>query len=170
MIFGSRSTELLLEIGQCAVLPIHLFDFEFSKALKDCSVLHNRYVVECDVCDRDIVHSHADTRPPDSQSRHRHELPLSEMEEQQIAEQRRWNRLAIDQLNFLPVLHQSELQLPGLFPALDSIAQGDSSVCQVILGSVVVSRGQPPSWNRGAGELGQTEMVTDSQFDFPLDR
>jgi hypothetical protein len=33
MILGSRSTELPFEIGQCAVLSIDLFDFEFSKAL-----------------------------------------------------------------------------------------------------------------------------------------
>ena len=170
MIFGSRSTELPFEVGQCAVLPIHLFDFEFSKALKDRSVLHDRHVVERDVCDRGMVHSHANARPPDSQGRHRHEFPLSEMEKEQIAEHRRWNRLAIDQLNFLSVLHQSEFQLPGLFPALDSMAQGDPSVGQVILGGVVVGRGQPASWKRGAGELGQTEMVTDSQFDFTLDR
>src|SRR5262249_11336146 len=108
MIFGSCSTELPFEIRQCVVLPIHLFDFEFSKALKDRSVLHDRHMVKRDVCDRDIVHSHADARPPDSQSRHRRELSLPEMEEQEIAEQWRWSRLAIDQLNFLAILHQSE--------------------------------------------------------------
>ena len=63
MIFGSRSTELPFEVGQCAVLPIHLFDFEFSKALKDRSVLHDRHVVERDVCDRGMVHV-ARERPP----------------------------------------------------------------------------------------------------------
>ena len=46
MIFGSRSTELPFEVEQRAVLPIHLFDFEFSKALQDRSVLYDRHVVE----------------------------------------------------------------------------------------------------------------------------
>src|SRR4029077_11940253 len=128
MIFGSRSTELPFEVWQRAVLPIHLFDFEFAKTLKDGSVLDDRNVVERDVCDRNIVHAHTDARSPDSQGRHRHERSLSKVEEQQIAEHRRWSRLAIYQLNFLAVLHQSEFQLPGLFPALDSMAQGDSSV------------------------------------------
>src|SRR5713226_4252449 len=119
MIFGSRSTELPFEVGQWAVLPIYLFDFEFSKALKYRSVLHDGHVVERDVCDRGIVHAHADARAPDAQDRHRHELPLSEMEEKQIVERCRWNRPAIDHLDFLAVLHQREFQLPGLFPALD---------------------------------------------------
>ena len=79
MIFGSRSTELPFEVGQCAVLPVHLFDFEFAKALKDRSVLHDGYVVERDVRDRGMVHVHTDAGSPDSQGRHRHELPLSEM-------------------------------------------------------------------------------------------
>jgi hypothetical protein len=170
MIFGSRSTELPFEVGQCAILPIHLFDFQFAKALKDRSVLHDRYVVERDVCDRDIVHSHADARPPDSQGRHRHEVPLSEMEKEQIAEQCRWNRLTTNQLNLLPVLHQSEFQLPGLFPPLDSMAQGDPSVGQVVLGSVVVGRGQQASWKWDARERGQAEMIINRQFDFTFDR
>jgi hypothetical protein len=138
MIFGSRSTELPFEVGQCAVHPVYLFDFEFTKALKDRSVLHDGHMVKRDVCDRDIVHAHPDTSPPDSQGGHRHEWSLSEMEEQQIAEQCWWHRLAIDQLNFLPVLHQSEFQLPGLFSALDPMAQSDPSVGQVMLGRVVV--------------------------------
>jgi hypothetical protein len=169
MIFSSRPTELPFEIRQCVVLPIHLFDFQFSKALKDRSVLHDGHMVERDVCDRAIVHAHADARPPDSQGRYRHEWPLSEMEEQQIAEQWWWSRLAIDQLNFLAILHQGEFQLPGLFPALDPMAQSDPSVGQVILSGVVVGRGQPASWKRGAGELGETETVTDSQLDFTFD-
>ncbi len=41
MIAGSRSTELPFEVWHGAVLPIHLFDFEFSKALKDRSILHD---------------------------------------------------------------------------------------------------------------------------------
>ena len=60
------------------------------------------------------------------------------MEKEQIAKHCRWNRPAIDHLNFLPVLHQREFQLPGLFPALDSMAEGDPCVGQVVLGSVVV--------------------------------
>jgi hypothetical protein len=108
MIFGSRSTELPLEIWQCAIQSVYLFDFEFSKALKDRSVLHDGHMVKRDVCDRDIVHPRADARPPDSQGGHRRELSLPEKEEQQIAEEWRWNRLAIDQLNFLAILHQSE--------------------------------------------------------------
>ena len=71
---------------------------------------------------------------------------------EQIAEHRRWNGLAIDQLNFLTVLHQSEFQLPGLFPALDSMAEGDPSMGQVVLGGVIVGRGQQPSRQRSAGE------------------
>ena len=67
-----------------------------------------------------------------------HEPPPSEMEKEQIAKRCRWNRPAIDHLNFLPVLHQREFQLPGLFPALDSMAEGDPSVGQVVLGGVVV--------------------------------
>ena len=169
MIFGSGSTELPFEVGQCAVLPIHLFDFEFSKGLNHCSVFHDRHLVERDVCDRGIVHAHTDSRPPDSQGRHRHEWPLSDMKNEQIAEDCWGSRLAIDQLNFLPVLQQREFHLPGLFPAFDSMAKGDSSVGQVILRGVVVGRGQPPSRNRGAGELRQTETVTDSQLDFTLD-
>jgi hypothetical protein len=169
MIFGSRSTELPFKVGQCTVHPVYLFDFDFAKTLKNRSVLHDGYVVERDVCDRDIIHSHANTRPPDPQGRHRHQLALSEMKEQEIAEQCRWSRLAIAQLDFLTVLHQSEFQLPGLFPALDSMAQSDSSVGQVILGGVVIGRGQPPSWKRGAGEFRQTETVTDRQLDFALD-
>ena len=62
MIVGSRSTELAFEVGQCTVLPVQLFDFEFAKALKDRSVLHDRHVVERDVCDRDIVNPHVDAR------------------------------------------------------------------------------------------------------------
>src|SRR6185295_9068106 len=58
MIFGSRSTELPFEVGQCTVLPVYLLDFEFAKALKDRSILHDRHMVERDVCDRDIVHAH----------------------------------------------------------------------------------------------------------------
>ena len=110
MIFSSGSTELPFEVGQCAVLPIHLFDFEFSKALKHCSVLHDRHVVERDVCNRDIVHAHADAHAPDPQGRNRHEPPPSEMEKEQVAECCWWNRLAICHLNFLPVLHQREFQ------------------------------------------------------------
>ena len=98
-------------------------------------------MVERDVCDRDIVPAHPDARPPNAQGRHRHELLLSEMEKEQIVERCRWNRLAIDHLNFLPVLHQREFQLPGLFPALDSMAEGDPSVGQVVLGGVIVGRG-----------------------------
>ena len=96
--------------------------------------------------------SHANARPPDPQGRHRHELPPSEMEKQQIAERCGWSRLAIDQLNFLPILHQREFQLPGLFPALDSMAEGDPRVGQVVLGGVVVGRGQQASRKRGAGQ------------------
>ena len=45
MIFGSRSTELPFEVGQCAILPIHLFDFQFAKALKDRSDARTDYEV-----------------------------------------------------------------------------------------------------------------------------
>src|SRR5512141_2345729 len=86
MISGSCSTELPFDVGQCAVLSIHLFDFEFSKALKDRSLLHDGHVVERDVCDRGVVHAHTDARPLDSQGRYRQELALSEMEKEQIAE------------------------------------------------------------------------------------
>ena len=86
MIFGSRSTELLFEVRQAAVLPIHLFDFEFSKALKHRSVLHDRHMVERDICDRGIVYAHADARAPNPQGRDRHEPTPSEMEKEQFAE------------------------------------------------------------------------------------
>ncbi len=82
MILGTRVTELLFEVGQYAVLPIHVFDFEFSKALKHGSVFHNRYVIERDICDSDIVRVHPDTRPPDPQGCHRFEPPLSEVEKE----------------------------------------------------------------------------------------
>ena len=170
MIFSSRSTELPFEVGQRAVLPIHLFDFELSKSLEHRSVLHDRHLVECDVCDRSMVHAHADARAPDSQGRHRHEPPPSEMKKKQIAERCRWNRLAIDHLNFLPVLHQGEFQLPGLFSALDSMAKGDPRVGQVVLGSIVVGRGQQTSRQKDAGKRGQAEIGIDGQFDFTLDR
>ena len=168
MIFGSRLTELPFKVGERAFLPVHLFDFEFSKALKGRSVLHDRHVVERDICDRGMIYAHTDTCPPDSQSCDRHEFSLSEREKEQVAEDCRWNRLAIDQLNFLPVLHQREFQLPGLFPALNSMAEGDSRMGQVVLGGVVIGRGQQTAWKRDAGELGQTEMVIDRQFDFTL--
>jgi hypothetical protein len=138
MIFSSGSTELPFEVGQCAVLPIHLFDFEFSKTLKDRSVFHDRHLVERDICDGRMVHAHTDSRPPDSQGCHRHEWPLSDMKKKKISERSRWNRLVIDQLNFLTVLHQREFQLPGLLPALDSMAEGNPSMGQVVLGSIVV--------------------------------
>jgi hypothetical protein len=92
------------------------------------------------------------------------------MEKEQIAKRCRWNGLVIDQLNFLPVLHQREFQLPGPFPGLDSMAEGDPRVGQVVLGAVVVGRDKQPSRQWGAGELGQAEMVIDRQFDFTLDR
>ena len=85
MIFGSRSTELPLEVGQCALLSVHLFDFEFSKAQKYRAVLYDCHVVERDVCDRGMVHAHADARAPDPQGRDRHEPPPSEMEKEQVA-------------------------------------------------------------------------------------
>ena len=170
MIAGSRSTELPLEVGQCAILPVHLFDFEFSKALKHRAVPYDCHVVERDVRDRGMVHAHADTRAPDPQGRDGHEPPPSKMEKEQIAERCRWNGLAIDQLNFLPVLHQREFQLPGLFPALDSVAEGDPRVGQVVLGAVVIGRGKQPSWQRDAGKKGQAEMVIDGQLDLALDR
>jgi hypothetical protein len=66
MIFGSRSTELLLEIGQCAISSVHLFDFKFSKALDCLSVFHDGDMVEHDVCDRDMVYAYPHTGPPDS--------------------------------------------------------------------------------------------------------
>jgi hypothetical protein len=92
------------------------------------------------------------------------------MEKKQIAEPRWWNRPAIDQLNFLPVLHQREFQLPGLFPTLDSMAEGDPRVGQVILGGVIIDRGQQTSRQGNAWKRGQAEMVIDRQFDFTLDR
>ena len=67
MIFGSRSTELPFKIWQGAVRPIHLLDFEFSKVLKHRSVLHDRHVVERDVCDRIMVQAHANACSPDPQ-------------------------------------------------------------------------------------------------------
>jgi len=82
MIFGSRSTELPFEVEQCTVLPIHLFDFKFSKPLKYRSVLHDGHVVERDVCDIDLIRAHADARPPDTQGRHRQESSPSEMEKE----------------------------------------------------------------------------------------
>jgi hypothetical protein len=170
MIFGSGSTELPFEVRQCAVLPIHLFDFEFSKTLRDRSVFHDRHVVERDICDGGMVRAYADSRTPDSQGCHRHEWPLSDMKKKQIAEDCWGSRLAIDQLNFLPVLHEREFQLPGLFPALNSMAKGDPSMGQVVLGGVIVGRGQQTSWKRGAGKMGQTEVVTDRQFDLTLYR
>ena len=169
MIAGSRLTELPFKVWERAVLPVHLFDFEFSEALKGRSVLHDRHVVERDLCDRGMVYAHTDTCPPDSQSRDRHKLPLSEGEKKQVAKDCRWNRLAIDQLNFLPVLHQREFQLPGLFPTLNSMAEGNSRMGQVVLEGVVIGRGQQTSRKRDAGEFGQTEMVIDRQFDFTFD-
>src|SRR5467141_4926166 len=127
-------------------------------------------MVERDVCNWGIVHVHANTRAPDPQGCDRRKPPSSEMEKEQIAKGCGWNRPAIDHLNFLPVLHQREFQLPGLFPALDSMAEGDPNMGQVVLGGVIVGRDQQTSWKRGAGELGQTEMVTDSQLDFTFDR
>jgi hypothetical protein len=87
-----------------------------------------------------MVHAHTDAGSPDSQGRDRHEFSLSEREKEQIVEHRWWMRLAIDQLNFLPILHQGKFQLPGLFPALNSMAEGDSRMGQVVLGGVVISR------------------------------
>jgi hypothetical protein len=138
MILGSRSAELLLELGQCAVLSIDLLDFKFSKTLKDRSVLYDGHLIERDVCDRGMVYVHTNAGPPDPQGCHRHEFPLSEMEQEQIPEYGRWNSPAIDQFNFLPVLHQWELQLPGLFPTLDSMADGDPGMSEVVLGSIEV--------------------------------
>ena len=82
MIFGSRSTELSFEFGQRAVLPIYLFDFQFSEALEDRSVLQDGHLIERDICDRGMVYAHTDTGPPDSQGRDRHKLPLSEVEKE----------------------------------------------------------------------------------------
>src|SRR6185436_20921795 len=64
MIFGARSTEQLFKVRQCTVIPMHLFNFKFSKPPKHRSILDNRHVIECDVCDRNVVHAHADTGPP----------------------------------------------------------------------------------------------------------
>jgi hypothetical protein len=133
MIGGACSTELPFKVRQRTVLPIDPFDFEFSKALKHRSVLYDGHLVERDIGDRGMVHTHTDAGPPDSQGRDRHKLPLSEVEKEQIAKDCRWNRLAIDQLNFLPVLHQRELQLPGLFPALDSMAKCHPCAGQIVL-------------------------------------
>ena len=121
MIGSSRSTELPFDVRQRAVLPIDPFDLEFPKALKHRSVLYDGHLVERDICDGGMVHAHTDAGSPDSQGRDWHELPLSKREKEQIAKHRWWKRLAIDQLNFLPVLHQGKFQLPGLFPALDSM-------------------------------------------------
>jgi hypothetical protein len=161
MIAGSRSTKLPFELGECARRPIHLFDFEFSKALKDRSTFHDGHVINRHVCDRGMAHAHTDAGTPDSQGGHRHELSRSERKKERIAEDGRWSRLSIDQLNFLPVLHQREFQLPGLFPALGSMAEGNPSMGQVVLGGVVIGRGQPSSWNRGARKCRQTKMVID---------
>src|SRR5262245_22741301 len=128
MIAGSRMTEQPFEVGQGGVLPIYLFDFEFSKALKDRPILHDGHVVECDLCNRGMVSAHTNTCSPDTQGRYRHEVPVSEMENEQITEHCRRHRMAIDQLKFLPVLHQRELQLPSLFSALDPMTQGDPSM------------------------------------------
>jgi hypothetical protein len=138
MIFGARSTELLFKVWQRALISIHLLNFKFSKSPKHCSVLYNRHVIECDVCDRGIVDAQADTCTPDSQGRHRHEPPSPEMEKEQIAERGRWTRLAIDEFNFLPVLQEGKFQLPSLFPAFDSMTESDPRLSQVVLGSIVV--------------------------------
>ena len=169
MILGSRSKELPFEIGQCAVFSVYLFDFKFSKVLKHRSVLHDGYLVERDVCDGGTVYVHTNAGSPDSHGRHRHEFSLSEMEQEQIAEQcwRKWP--VIDQFNFLPVIHQREFQLPSLFPTFDSMSEGDPSMGQVVLGRIVVRRSQQASWNCGAGEFGQMKMVINRQFDFTLD-
>ena len=95
-------------------------------------------VVERDIGDRGMVHAHTDTGPPDSQGRHGQELPLSEREKEQVAERGWWSSLAIDQLNFLPVFHERQFQLPGLFPALDSMAEGNPRMGQVVLRGIVV--------------------------------
>jgi hypothetical protein len=138
MILGSRSAELPFEVGQCAVLSIDLLDFKFSKTLNDRSILYDGHLVERDVCDRGTVYVDMNAGPPDSQGCHRHELSLSEMEQEQIAEQYRWKWLAIDQFHFLSVLRQREFQLPGLFATLDSMAEGDPSMGEVVLGSIEV--------------------------------
>jgi hypothetical protein len=169
MILGSRSAELLFEIWQCAVLAVHLLDFKFSKALKHRSVLHDGHLVERDVGDRGTVYVHMNAGPPDSQGRHRHEFPLSKMEQEQIAKQCRWKWPAIDQFNFLPIIHQREFQLPSLFPTLDSMAKGDPRMGQIVPGSIEVGRDQQASWNCCAREFGETKSVIDRQFDFTLD-
>jgi hypothetical protein len=64
MIFGTRSTELLLKVWQRAVIPIHLFDLQFAKTMKHRSILEDRHVIECDVCERNIVPAYANTGPP----------------------------------------------------------------------------------------------------------
>jgi hypothetical protein len=138
MILGSRSAELPFEVWQCAVLAVHLLDFKLSKALKHRSVLHDGHLVERDVCDRGTVYVHMNAGPPDSQGRHRQEFPLSEMEQEQIAEQCRWKWPVIDQFNFLPIIYQWEFQLPGLLPTLDSMAESDPSMGEVVLGSIEV--------------------------------
>jgi hypothetical protein len=138
MILGSRSTELPFEVGQCAVLAVHLLDFKFSKALKHRSVLHDGHLVERDVCDRGTVYVDMNACPPDSQGRYRHEFPLSEMEQKQIAKQCWWKWPAIDQFHFLPVLRQREFQLPGLFPMFDSMAKGDPCMGKIVSGGIEV--------------------------------
>jgi hypothetical protein len=133
MIFGARSTELLFKVWQRAVISIHLFNLELSKTVRHRSILEDRHVIERDIRDRSIVHAHTDTGPPNSQGRHRHEPPSPEMEKEQITECCRWTRLAIDYFNFLPVLQQGKFQLPRLFPAFDSMTEGDPRLSQVVL-------------------------------------
>src|SRR5262245_24983518 len=82
MIFGPRSTELLFKVRQCAVLPIHPFDFNLTKTLNHRSVLHNRHVVECDVCDRRMVRAHTNPCAPDLQSSNWHKFLLPNMDKQ----------------------------------------------------------------------------------------
>ncbi len=60
------------------------------------------------------------------------------MDKEQIAERGRWTGLAIDEFNFLPVLQQGKFQLPSLFPAFDSMTEGDPRLSQVVLVGVVV--------------------------------
>jgi hypothetical protein len=50
------------------------------------------------------------------------------------------------------------------------MAEGDPRVGQVVLGGVVVGRGQQTSRQGNAGKRGQAETGIDGQLDFTLDR
>lgn len=91
---------------------------------------------------------------------------MAKMEHQQLAQGIWWIGLGAGHFYLLPIIAQRNLQLPGLLPPFDSIAQGDPCVGQIIGRGVVIGGDHQLPRQRHPGQPRQTEIRCDGQLPF----